>query len=179
MEKVKNVLGAIGSVIKSHIKLLLILVAVIVVIIVVINFMGGGPEKAVKAYVAAMNDANTEEFINNMDLRGSMAWSECGEDASKFQEEYDSIDVDDEDTKEQFETAEEGLESIIEALEDNFDEYTMEVTEFKDTEKLADGLYRVRAQIETTTKDEDGEEEENSATATFIVYNDKIISMEN
>lgn len=179
MEKVKNVLGTIGSVIKSHIKLLLILVAVIVVIIVVINFMGGGPEKAVKAYVVAMNDANTEEFINNMDLRGSMAWSECGEDASKFQEEYDDIDVDDEDTKEQFETAEKGLESIIDALDENFEEYTMKVKEIKDTEKLEKGLYRVKAQIETKSKDEDGEERENSATATFIVYNNKIISMEN
>ena len=179
MEKVKNVLGAIGSVIKSHIKLLLILVAVIVVIIILINFMGGGPEKTVKAYIGAMNDANTEEFIKNMDLRGAMAWDKCDEDESKFKEEYDNIDVEDEDIEEQFEEAEKGLERIVEAIDDNFDEYSMKVKEIKDTEKLAKGLYRVKAQIETKSKDVDGEEKENTATATFIVYNNKIISMEN
>ena len=178
-EKIKNILAAVGSVVKSHIKLLLILIAIIVIIIIAINFISGGPEKAVKAYIGAMNDANTEEFINNMDLRGAMAWSKCGEDENKFQEEYDKIDVNSEDTKKQFETAEKGLESMVDMLDDNLEDYSIKVKEFKDTEKLTKGLYRVKVQIETKAKNDDGEEEENTATATFLVYNNKVIDMEN
>ena len=183
MEKVKNFFSTIASVLKTHIKLVVIVIALIVIAVVVaVVFTGGGPKKAVESYISAMDNADSKAFIEAMDFKGAMAWENCEEDEEKFVDEYEDIDEDDDDLKEQFEQAEETMADLIDTIDDHYEEYSVKIKEFKETEKLADGLYKVKAQIETKTKskDEDDEDENtNTNTSTFIVYNDKIIDMEN
>lgn len=178
-EKSKNVLGKIGNFLKSHIKLILILVAIIIVVIIVIRIIAGGPERAVRNYVKAISDADVDKVIEQMDFRALKAWSECDGDEDDFQDAYDDIDVDDEDTKDEFDQAEKYFENLIDNITDNFEEYNVKVIEIKDKEKLAKDLYKIKAQVESKTVDEDGDERETSTTTTFIVYKNKVVTMEN
>ena len=44
-------------------------------------------------------------------------------------------------------------------------------------EKLDNGLYEVKAQIETKSENDDGDEENSTDTTTFIVYKNKVVTM--
>ena len=178
MEKVKNVLATIIAWVKSHVKLVAIIAAVIIVAIIVISFITGGPKRAVKSYISAMNKGDLDKLVKTMDLKAAMAWDECDGEEDDFKDAYDDIDEDDDDVKEQLESAEEGLEYLLDSIDDNYDKYSIKVKKIKDVEKLDSGLYKVKAQIETKTEDKDGDEDEKTNTTTFIVYNNKVVTME-
>ena len=178
MEKVKSILATAIAWIKTHVKLVAIIAAVIIVAIVVISFVTGGPKRAVKSYISAMDKGDADKFIASMDLKGSLAWSECEGDEDDFEDTYNDLDEDDDDVKEQLDYAEELMEDMINSLDDDYESYSVKVKKIREVEKLADGLYEVKAQIETKYEDEDGDEEDSTDTTTFIVYKNKVISME-
>ena len=72
---------------------------------------------------------------------------------------------------------EDRLEYILDNINDNYDEYSIKIKKIKDVEKLDSGLYEVKAQIETKTEDKYGDEEINTNTTIFIIYNNKVVSM--
>lgn len=177
MEKVKNVLATVIAWIKSHVKLVAIIAAVVVVAIIVISFVTGGPKRAVKSYISAMNKGDIDKLVKTMDLKGTLAWTECGGEEDDFIDAYEDIDEDDDEVKDQLEAAEESLESLLDNIDDNFEKYSIKVKKIKEVEKLDNGLYEVKAQIETKSENDDGDEENSTDTTTFIVYKNKVVTM--
>ena len=176
MEKVKDVLAKAIAWVKSHAKVVAIVAVVVVVALLLIGFITGGPKRAVKSYVSAMNKADAEIIMKTMDVKGTLAWQECDGDEDEFLDAYE--DIDDDDVEEYEEMAQEAMESMCDSIEDDYKKYSVKVKKIKKVEKLAKGLYSVKAQIEmkTVTNDEDEDEEDETETVEFIVYKNKIIS---
>ena len=178
--------------IKSHIVMvviaLIVLIAAIVAVVLFVNNSNNEedeekdkeikPIDVVEAYIEGITSGDISKVLDSMDLKASLAWNNCNGVPEDFKEEYDNIDEDDDIVKEQLESAEDRLEYILDNINDNYDEYSIKIKKIKDVEKLDSGLYKVKAQIETKTEDKDGDEDENTDTTTFIVYNNKVVTME-
>ena len=177
--------------IKSHIVMVVIaLIVVIAAIVAVVLFVNNSnneedeekdkeikPIDVVEAYIEGITSGDISKVLDSMDLKASLAWYNCNGVPEDFKEEYDNIDEDDDDVKEQLESAEDGLEYILDNIDDNYDEYSIKIKKKKEVEKLDSGLYEVKAQIETKTEDKYGDEEINTNTTIFIIYNNKVVSM--
>lgn len=176
MEKVKDVLAKAIAWVKAHAKVVAIVAVVVIVAIFLISFITGGPKRAVKNYVAAMNKAKAEKIMKCVDVKGTLAWIECGGEEDEFLDAYD--DIDDDEVEEYEEQMQDSMEEYCDYIDDNFKKYSVKVKKIKDVEKVDKGLYKVKAQIEmkTVTDDEDEDEEEETSTTTFYVYKNKIIS---
>ena len=177
--------------IKSHIVMvviaLIVLIAAIVAVVLFVNNSNNEedeekdkeikPIDVVEAYIEGITSGDISKVLDSMDLKASLAWYNCNGVPEDFKEEYDNIEEDDDDVKEQLESAEEGLEYILDNIDDNYDEYSIKIKKIKEVEKLDSGLYEVKAQIETKTEDKYGDEEINTNTTIFIIYNNKVVSM--
>ena len=177
--------------IKSHIVMvviaLIVLIAAIVAVVLFVNNSNNEedeekdkvikPIDVVEAYIEGITSGDISKVLDSMDLKASLAWYNCNGVPEDFKEEYDNIDEDDDDVKEQLESAEDGLEYILDNIDDNYDEYSIKIKKIKEVEKLDSGLYEVKAQIETKTEDKYGDEEINTNTTIFIIYNNKVVSM--
>ena len=177
--------------IKSHIVMvviaLIVLIAAIVAVVLFVNNSNNEedeekdkeikPIDVVEAYIEGITSGDISKVLDSMDLKASLAWYNCNRVPEDFKEEYDNIDEDDDDVKEQLESAEDGLEYILDNIDDNYDEYSIKIKKIKEVEKLDSGLYEVKAQIEIKTKDKYGDEEINTNTTIFIIYNNKVVSM--
>ena len=177
--------------IKSHIVMVVIaLIVVIAAIVAVVLFVIISnneedeekdkeikPIDVVEAYIEGITSGDISKVLDSMDLKASLAWYNCNGVPEDFKEEYDNIDEDDDDVKEQLESAEDRLEYILDNIDDNYDEYSIKIKKIKEVEKLDSGLYKVKAQIEIKTKDKYGDEEINTNTTIFIIYNNKVVSM--
>ena len=175
--------------IKSHIVMvviaLIVLIAAIVAVVLFVNNSNNEEEKdkeikpvdVVEAYIEGITSGDISKVLDSMDLKASLAWNNCNGVPEDFKEEYDNIDEDDDDVKEQLESAEDRLEYILDNIDDNYDEYSIKIKKIKDVEKLDSGLYKVKAQIEIKTKDKYGDEEIDTNTTIFIIYNNKVVSM--
>ena len=177
--------------IKSHIVMvviaLIVLIAAIVAVVLFVNNSNNEedeekdkvikPIDVVEAYIEGITSGDISKVLDSMDLKASLAWYNCNGVPEDFKEEYDNIDEDDGDVKEQLESAEDRLEYILDNIDDNYDEYSIKIKKIKDVEKLDSGLYEVKAQIETKTEDKYGDEEINTNTTIFIIYNNKVVSM--
>ena len=177
--------------IKSHIVMvviaLIVLIAAIVAVVLFVNNSNNEedeekdkeikPIDVVEAYIEGITSGDISKVLDSMDLKASLAWYNCNGVPEDFKEEYDNIDEDDDDVKEQLESAEDGLEYILDNIDDNYDEYSIKIKKIKEVEKLDSGLYKVKAQIEIKTKDKYGDEEINTNTTIFIIYNNKVVSM--
>lgn len=172
MEKVKSVLGTALAWVKAHVKLVAIIVVAILVAILVLNFVAGGPKRAVKSYISAMNKANDKKILKTMDVKGVVAWSKCDGKASKFLDEYN--DIEDDEVDEYKETLESTCEKMCDNLKD-YDKYSIKLKQIKEVKKEDKGLYKVKAKVEVKYKDDD-DENESTDTMTFYVYKGKIIS---
>ena len=177
--------------IKSHIVMvviaLIVLIAAIVAVVLFVNNSNNEedeekdkvikPIDVVEAYIEGITSGDISKVLDSMDLKASLAWYNCNGVPEDFKEEYDNIDEDDGDVKEQLESAEDRLEYILDNIDDNYDEYSIKIKKIKEVEKLDSGLYEVKAQIETKTEDKYGDEEINTNTTIFIIYNNKVVSM--
>lgn len=171
----KNMLS---NVLKNK-KLLGIIAAVIVVVIalmVIVPNIVGGPKKAVKNFVSAMASGKSSKVMDAMDLKGVIALQKCSSgyydlkvDESKFKDAYEDVDKDD-------------VKKMKKEFSDSFDyevpekakvkivRFT-EVKESKDCKKL----YKVKAKIRTTYKDDDGDKQDTTSEMSFYVYKNKVI----
>ncbi len=170
---------------KKYLPIIGIVLAVIILIIILVSVLGGGPKKAVKNYVSAINKSNVSKTIKSMDLRGMYAWRNTSfklkdfsdEDYDKFIEEYE--DVDDSILEMAEASQEKSMEKVFDNIKDEYKSYKVKVEKIKSSKKLGKDLYLVKAKVSIVAKPEDEEEHEeiDSASITdFIVYKNKIIS---
>ena len=165
-----------------------IAVAVVAVIIILVVLLGGGPKKAVKAYISGINKQNPSKVLKSMDLIGASAWGYSYDEKDFSKEDYEEFtkdykeakeEMDKEDLKEGEEYFEEALEESFDDIEDEYKSYKIKIDKFKSKEKLGKDLYAVKVKISLEAKPKDKEETEEideSATTTFIVYKGKVIS---
>lgn len=181
MEKVKNFFVKIFDWVKTHVGITVGIVAAILVLIVGISLFTGGPKKAVKKYIKAMNKMNAEKVIKCMDFAGAEAWSWYNTDDFS-EEDYDEFiknykDVDEEDIKDSKKYLKKSLNSSFEDMKDDYKKYKITLEEIKSVKKLGKDLYCVKAKITIFAKPNDKDEDEIDMTDTesFIVYKNKII----
>lgn len=164
-----------------------IALAVIVVIIILASVLGGGPKKAVKNYINGMNKQNASKIIKSMDVIGMMTWGYyydeddfSEEDYKEFVEEYTEYEEEYADEiKEELEDKTDYMDDAFDEINDEYKSYKMKIEKFKDVEKLGKDLYAVdvKVSMEAKPKDKDETDEiDESATVTFVVYKNKIIS---
>ena len=91
MEKVKNFFVKIFDWVKGHIGITVGIVVAIIAVIVCLSVFTGGPKKAVKRYIKAMNKMNTEKVIKCMDFAGSEAWGWKYDEDDFSEEDYDEF----------------------------------------------------------------------------------------
>lgn len=170
---------------KKYLPIIGIVLAVIIVIIVLVSIIGGGPKKAVKNHIGAMNKQSASKVVKSMDLAGYKAWKTVGtsikkfsdSDYDKFVEEYEKIDEDDiDDLKEE---REKYLDNGFDNVKENYKSYKMKVEKIKSTKKLGKDLYLVKAKVSIVAKPEDEDENEEIDSASImnlIVYKNKVIA---
>ncbi len=175
MEKVKNVLTTALEWVKGHLKIIVPVAVALVVVVFAIGFLTGGPKRAVKKYVSAINSRNASKLVKSVDVIGAQAWVKCQGEEDDFKDAYDEV-KDDEDEDDLKDEREESAKDMFDNFDDNYDSYKMKIVKFKGTKKLKKDLYEVKVQIETKTKDKDGDKDEDTDTVKFIVYKNKVIS---
>lgn len=172
---------------KKYLPYIGIAIAVILVIIVLAAALGGGPKKAVKKYVGAMNKRNASKIIDSMDFVGTEAWSYkykaddfSKENYEEFTEKYKDLvkEYDKDDIKDAKKSLKKTLDKGFDSIEDDYKSYKVKVDSFKSVKKLGKDLYAVKAKISLTAKpkDKDDDELDESDIKTFIVYKNKVIS---
>ena len=165
----------------SIILALIIIIAIVIVIIVLINNKssnkkenGNTPEDAIKGYISGYDKLDNDKILENYDAKGAVARSNSDGDIQEFKNLYD--DVNNEDIKD----FEEMIKYPIEEFK-TYDSFSMNLEEIEEIEKIEDceDLYEVKAKVSISMKeDKDKDESKSSKTVTFMVYKDKVISME-
>ncbi len=161
-----------------------IALAVIVVIIILVVLLGGGPKKAVKKFVSGMNKRNVSKIVKNIDFAGMSAWEFNYDEDDFSDDDYDNFiedykDIDKDEIKEESKYIEDMMEDSFDDMKDDYKSYKIKIEKFKDVEKLGKDLYAVDAKISVLAKPKDKDETDEideSETATFIVYKNKLIS---
>ncbi len=158
-------------------------VAVIIVLALVISSLIGGPKKAVKKYVSAINSKNAKKITKCIDYAGVKAWGYKynandfdKDDYKEFVEAYKDVDKD--DIKDYKETSQEYMDDTMDELKDEYKSFKATVKEFKSVKKLGKDLYLVKARIhlKAVPKDKDEDTIDESETTTFVVYKNKLIT---
>lgn len=163
-------------------------VAAIILVVALISVFGGGPKKAVKNYISAINNQNAKKMFKIMDPVGSAVWGysydEDDFDEDKYEEFIEEYEEYEEEYTEYLEEYEGEMEDMLDEMDDSFDDisdeyksYKIKVEEFKKVKKLGKNLYVVKAKISVKAKPKDKDEDEidEAETMTFIVYKNKII----
>lgn len=161
-----------------------IALAIIVVIIILVAALGGGPKKAVKNFISGMNSRNASKIVKNIDFAGMSAWGYYYDEDDFSKDDYkefiaDYKDVDKDDIKEAKEYIEEAMEDSFDDMKDEYKSFKIKIEKFKDVEELGKDLYAVDAKVSMTAKPKDKDETDEideTATVTFVVYKNKLIS---
>lgn len=182
MEKVKNFFVKIFDWVKGHIGITVGIVVAIIAVIVCLSVFTGGPKKAVKRYIKAMNKMNTEKVIKYMDFAGAEAWGWKYDEDDFSEEDYDDFmkdykEVDEEEIKDEKKYLKKSLNSGFDDIKEDYKKYKMTLEEIKSVKKLGKDLYCVKAKITlfAKPKDKDDDEIDKTDTASFIVYKNKIV----
>lgn len=174
---------------KKYLPFIGIALAVILVIVLLVAIFGGGPKKAVKKYLKALNKQNATKVVDCVDMIGMDCWSyKYNDDFDKddyedFKDDYKEAkdDMDKDDLKEAKDEAKDDLKDGFDNIKDTYKSYKFKVEKFKNVKKLGKSLYKVEAKVslEAKAKDKDDDDDIDKAdTAIFIVYKGKIIYSE-
>jgi len=184
MEEKENVFTKILNWVKSHIAIVTIVLALILAVIVCISIFTGGPKKAVKKYVSAMNKQDAEKAVECFDFAGQDAWSYwydvddfSEEDYAEFIEEYNNVEK--EDISYLTKSTITALTASFSVMDLEYKNFKIKIEEFKDVEELGKNLYAVNAKVSVYAKPVDKEETDEideTNIMTFIVYKNKIIN---
>jgi len=157
-------------------------VVVIAVIILLVSMFAGGPKKAVKKYISAMNKGNAEKMVKVMDFKGEKAWKYSYDVDDFSEDDYEEFidnyeDIDNDDIKDIKKEVEEDYEDRFDDIDDEYKSYKVKVEEFKSVDKLGKDLYVVKAKVSVKAKPEDKDEDEidSSSVLKFVVYKNKIV----
>lgn len=145
MEKVKNFFVKIFDWVKGHIGITVGIVVAIIAVIVCLSVFTGGPKKAVKRYIKAMNKMNTEKVIKCMDFAGSEAWGWKYDEDDFSEEDYDEFmkdykEVDEEEIKDEKKYLKKSLNSGFDDIKEDYKKYKMTLEEIKSVKKLGKDL---------------------------------------
>lgn len=169
---------------KKYLPIIGIVLAVIILIIILVSVLGGGPKKAVKNYVGAINKSNVSKVMKVMDLKGMYAWRSSSFDVKDFSDEdYDKFiekyeDVEDSVIEAAEESQEKSIDKVFDNIKDEYKSYKVKVEKIKSSKKLGKDLYLVKAKVSIVAKPEDEEENEeidSAGISDFIVYKNKVI----
>lgn len=173
---------------KKYLPFIGIAVAVILLIIILVAIFGGGPKRAVKKYIKAMNKQNASKVVDSIDFVGMKCWYEYDEDDfdkddyEDFKDDYKDAkdDMDKDDLKDAQKELKDEIKDGFDTIKDNYKNYKIKVEKFKEVKKLGKDLYKVEAKIslEAKAKDKDDKDIDKSDTAVFIVYKGKLIDSE-
>lgn len=161
-----------------------IALAVVVVIIILVAVLGGGPKKAVKAFVSGMNSKNASKIVKNIDFAGMSAWGYSYDEDDFSKDDYkefiaDYKDVDKDEIKEETKYMKDSMEDSFDEMDDEYKSFKIKIEKFKDVKELGKDLYAVDAKISMVAKPKDKDETDEideTETVTFIVYKNKLIS---
>lgn len=161
-----------------------IALAVVVVIIILVAVLGGGPKKAVKAFVSGMNSKNASKIVKNIDFAGMSAWGYSYDEDDFSKDDYkefvaDYKDVDKDEIKEETKDMKDTMEDSFDEMDDEYKSFKIKIEKFKDVKELGKDLYAVDAKISMVAKPKDKDETDEideTETVTFIVYKNKLIS---
>lgn len=170
---------------KKYLPIIGIVLAVIILIIILVSVLGGGPKKAVKNYISAINKSSVSKYMKAQDFKGMYAWRSLSfklkdfsdEDYDKFIEKYE--DADDSIIESIEASQEKSMDKAFDDIKDGYKSYKVKVDKIKSTKKLGKDLYLVKAKISLVAKPEDEDENEeidSSSITDFIVYKNKVIS---
>ena len=162
-------------------------VAVIVVLAIVISSLVGGPKKAVKKYINAINSKNAKKIVKCVDLAGEQAWKySYGTDEELSKEEYEEFKeayskVDKDELKKYTDRTVEYMDDTMDDFEDEYKSFKLKIKEIKSVKKLGKDLYAVktRVHLKAVPKDKDEDTIDESNTMTFVVYKNKLIKTGN
>lgn len=171
---------------KKYLPFIGIAVAVLLVIIILVSVFGGGPKKAVKKYIKAMNKQNASKVVDSMDLIGIGCWSYSydpddfdKDDYDEFKDDYKDAkdDMDKDDLKDAQKEMKDKIKDGFDDIKDDYKNYKIKVEKFKEVKKLGKDLYKVEAKVslEAKAKDKDDKDIDKADTATFVVYKGKLI----
>lgn len=161
-----------------------IALAVIVVIIILAAALGGGPKKAVKNFISGMNSRNASKIVKNIDVAGMSAWGYYYDEDDFSKDDYkefiaDYKDVDKDDIKDATKDLKDTMEESFDDMDDEYKSFKIKIEKFKDVEELGKDLYAVDAKVSMIAKPKDKDETDEideTATVTFVVYKNKVIS---
>lgn len=171
---------------KKILYLIIIIIALLVIVgtiitLIVINKSGenkksndNAPEDAVKGYISGYNDLDTDELLEYCDLKGEVAWNQSEGDIDSFKDFYKDVDEED------IESHKKMKEYIIQSYSEYFN-FSMKLDEIEEVEKIenCEDLYEIRAKVTMSMKeDEDQDENKSLRNLSFMVYKNKVISME-
>ncbi len=115
------------------------------------------PKKVVEDYVKTVsNYTNSQEILDNIDFRGTLAWIDAKGKYSDFIKIYDTISND------RIKDAE-----VEESKGWSYGSIKQEIVKYEDVRELGEGLYIVKAELKR-----DGTP---SSSSYYVVYKDKII----
>lgn len=161
-----------------------IALAIIVVIIILVAALGGGPKKAVKNFISGMNSRNASKIVKNIDVAGMSAWGYYYDEDDFSKDDYkefiaDYKDVDKDDIKDATKDLKDTMEESFDDMKDEYKSFKIKIEKFKDVEELGKDLYAVDAKVSMIAKPKDKDETDEideTATVTFVVYKNKVIS---
>lgn len=150
---------------------LVAILAIVAVVVVLLMNQKDSPEKVMESYINAMASGDVDAMMKITDLKGYYAWEQCDKDASKFAEEYKKAT--NEDTSSYEEDIKSTLESGMQMLQ-AFGGLEMTINSIETPEKLADDLYKVKANIKMkiTVLGMDQEQDQDMA---IVTYNGKYV----
>ena len=128
---------------------------------------GGDPKAIFNTYVEAMKEGNADKMMNVTDVKGALAWNNCGRDANKFIDAYNSISNEEADSYK--ETAKSSLDSAMSIIK-AFGGVEINLKNVEEPEELGNNLKKVKGNI--TMKVLGMEQDQ---TITLVTYNGKYI----
>ncbi len=163
---------------KAHMKVCIIsavvVIAAIVLIVLILNNIGSkSPEDVMKTYVEAMQEGNVDKIMKITDTKGVLAWENCGENASEFEEEYKNIS--DEEAKEYEKKTKDDFEIGMNFFKTLGGKVEITINNIETPEELAKDLYKVKASIEINSSVFGVDQEQEKKDITLVVYKGKYI----
>lgn len=163
-------------------------IAIIIILAVVISTFFGGPEKAVKNYISAINSKNAKKLVKCIDLIGQEAWKKLyiydvsdftEDDYDEFIKNYKEIekDTDKDELNKKTDKAIDSMDDTFDDINDEYKTFSMTINKVKSVDKIGNDLYAVktRINIKVVPKDDDDDETDETKTITFVVYKNKLI----
>lgn len=156
---------------KSHASIIItcviILAVAVAAVLIFMNNKGETPEKIFETYVEAMKEGSSDKIMDITDVKGALAWNNCGRDATKFIDAYNSVTNEEADKYK--ETAKSSLDSAMSIIK-AFGGVEINLKNIESPVDLGNNLYKVKGNITMKVLGMEQDQE-----ITLVTYNGKYI----